>query len=437
MRHVGVGNVNGPPTRSFQAMTEVNILHPEPVPFVQQTHLVEGGPPDKQAGARQVLARQGLQPPESGTSHHRIVPDCWTDAGYLLCSARRGNQTNIWRLRVSPSTLQISGAAEQLSFGAGREDHPSVAADGTLVFSVLTHKSDVWALPIHADTAQPTGPIARLTSGQGNCHRPALSPRGDRLVYLSDRSGNEDVWVKDLKTGAERALTATAQSESSPLLSPDGSEVAFGYPPPLPESIWLASFEGGRMRQICADCGEPRAWLPDGSGLVFQKLSQHESLIGVLDRSGHTAPLLQSSESALFSPSISRDGRWLALIVRTPPNDSRITVVPLRHGTAAAKSDWISVTEPDLWVNKPRWSPSGNYLYYLSNRDGFVCIWASRLDPITKRPRGAPKAVMHFHTGGSSLDTAYEQELSVTDDKLVLEIGESFGSIWLASTLRP
>lgn len=397
---------------------------------------VAGGRPTRLL-ARQVLARQRLLPPQTGMPHHRIVPDCWTDSGYFLFSARQGDQTNIWRLRFSPRTLQIIGPAEQVSFGAGREDHPSAAADGTIVFSVLTHKTDVWELPIDANTAKLRGRLARLTSGEGNCSRPTTDQRGDRLTFLSDRGGNEDVWVKDLKAGAERALTATAENEVSPLLSPDGSEVAFGYAPPSRESIWLVPFAGGRMKQICADCGEPRGWLPDGTGLLFQKLSQHDSLVGVLDRSGHTTPLVKSSESALFSPSVSRDGRWLALVVRTPPNDHRITVIPLHDGRAAAREEWISVTEQGTWVNKPRWSPNGNWLYYTSDRDGFTCIWASPLDPFTKRPLGAPKGVMHFHTGGSSLDASYGLELSIAVDKLVVDIGNSSGNIWLAPPPTP
>jgi hypothetical protein len=40
----------------------------------------------------------------------------------------------------------------------------------------------------------------------------------------------------------------------------------------------------------------------------------------------------------------------------------------------------------DTW---PAWSPDSNLLYYLSKRDGFLCLWAQRLDPATKRPAGA------------------------------------------------
>jgi Tol biopolymer transport system component len=152
----------------------------------------------------------------------------------------------------------------------------------------------------------------------------------------------------------------------------------------------------------------------------------------VLDLAGLKAPLLRSSDTALYSSSVSRDGRWLALITRTPPNDHRIMVVPLRGRSAAARSEWITVTEPSVWVDKPRWSPNGNLIYYVSDRDGLVCIWASRLDPATKHPRGPPKAVLHFHASYHSIESVYRLELSVADDKLVFNVAETGGNIWLA-----
>jgi dipeptidyl aminopeptidase/acylaminoacyl peptidase len=94
------------------------------------------------------------------------------------------------------------------------------------------------------------------------------------------------------------------------------------------------------------------------------------------------------------------------------------------------------VTEPGPWVNKPRWSPNGNLLYYVSDQDGFACIWARRLDPVTKNPVGEPQAVVHFHSGHNSLDTAYGMELSVADNKLVFNLGEGSGNIWLAPSAR-
>jgi Tol biopolymer transport system component len=394
---------------------------------------ISGGPAVP-TSARKTLERQGLLPPEADRSHLRIVPDCWTASGHLVFAARSGDQTNVWQLPISTGSWQVNGLAEQLTFGSGRQDNPSVAADGALVFSVLTHKSDVWALPIRSDSAEPRGSPVRLTSGEGDYLWPFVSRDGSRLVFVSRRTGSSDVWEKDLKTGRERALTATREDKTSPILSPDGSMVAFGYPPSLSESIFVVPFSGGKITQLCSDCGEPRTWLADGTGLLYQKLTpKGNSLVGALNLSGHTTPLLQSSESALFSSSVSRDGKWLALVVRTPPKVHRIMVVPLRNSVAAAESDWISVTEPDVWVDKPRWSPSGNLLYYVSDRDGFVCIWATSLDPATKKPLSPPKPVLHFHASNHSIENIYRLELSVADDKLVFNVGETSGDIWLAT----
>lgn len=393
------------------------------------------GGPAVNTSAQKTFARQRLRAPETGWSHRRIIPYSWNASGHVVFSARSGDQTNIWQVPISGRNWQVAGPAEQLTFGAGRQDHPSMAADGALAFSVLNHKSDVWSLPIDANAAEPLGPTMRLTSGPANYQGPVVSQDGGRLAFISNRSGNEDVWVRDLKTGRETAVTATRESKTAAVLSPDGSKVAFGYP--TPPAIFVVPAAGGSAVQLCADCGQPRAWLPDGSRLLYQWVSSSgESLIGVLDPSGHAAPLIRSSESALFSPSVSPDGKWMALIVRTPPNDHRVAVVPLLSGSAAPRQDWITVTEPGSWVDKPRWSPGGNVLYYVSDRDGFVCIWSRRLDPATRKPAGEPMAVVHFHNGRNSLGSVYGLELSVAKDKLVFNLVEGSGNIWLAPADR-
>ena len=65
--------------------------------------------------------------------------------------------------------------------------------------------------------------------------------------------------------------------------------ITLGAALPLRESIFVVPFNGGRPTLLCADCGEPRAWLPNGAGLLYQKLSSKgESLIGIVKPSGQT-----------------------------------------------------------------------------------------------------------------------------------------------------
>jgi Tol biopolymer transport system component len=67
------------------------------------------------------------------------------------------------------------------------------------------------------------------------------------------------------------------------------------------------------------------------------------------------------------------------------PGRSRIFVVPFRGAGPVPEADWTAITD-GRWDDKPTWSPDGNLLYMVSERDGFRCIWAQRLHPATKRP---------------------------------------------------
>ena len=80
------------------------------------------------------------------------------------------------------------------------------------------------------------------------------------------------------------------------------------------------------------------------------------------------------------------------------------------------------------------WSPDGNLLYYQSEREGYRCIFARRLDPGTKRPVGLPFPIYHAHQARLSLSliSSGDVGLSVDRDKVVFSQGETTGNIWMA-----
>ncbi len=397
---------------------------------------VSGGPAVR-TSARRVFVQQGLEPPRTGWSHRNFIPYHWAASGRILFSARRNQQTNVWHVPISARDWQITGPADQLTFGAGREDQPDMSSDGSLVFAVLTEKTDVWSLPLSADSMKQRGPMERLTSDPSYVMNPKVCEDGTRVAFLSRRTGNYDVWTMDLKTGRESPLTSTREDETTVAISPDGSQVAYGYLPPMKQAIFVAPFSGGRTERLCPDCGELRFFLPAGQAVLYQRRSASgEWLIGTVGSTGRESQWFRSSDAALFSPSVSHDGRWLAMIKRKAPNEHRVIAVPLHAGSPAAPSSWVAVTGPDSWVDKPRWSPSGNLIYYVSDRDGFVCIWARRFDGDSGHAFDEPVSIAHFHKARNSLGTIYGLELSVAVDKLVFNLGEESGNIWLAPAAK-
>jgi len=78
------------------------------------------------------------------------------------------------------------------------------------------------------------------------------------------------------------------------------------------------------------------------------------------------------------------------------------------------------------------WSPDGQLVFYGSSQDGYLCIWAQRLDPATKRPIAQPFAVFHSHNARISLANQNDWTLAIGPDKMLFNMGELTGNIWMA-----
>ena len=94
---------------------------------------------------------------------------------------------------------------------------------------------------------------------------------------------------------------------------------------------------------------------------------------------------------------------------------------------------WVAVTNRDTPDDVPRWSPDSNSLYFVSRRDGYVCLWGQRLEPPTKRPLGPAQPVYHVHGARRSISNVPGSvlEISVARDKIVFSVQERAGAIWM------
>jgi Tol biopolymer transport system component len=150
--------------------------------------------------------------------------------------------------------------------------------------------------------------------------------------------------------------------------------------------------------------------------------------------SGEKTPILKNPQGSVFQTRFSFDDHWIVFNA-VGGTGSRVFVARFVSGRAIETADWIAVSDGLGWEDKPRWSPDGNLVYFVSTRDGSWCIYASRLDPSTKHPATDRLIdVQHFHSGRLSPRNVHVQEfeISVAADKLVLNLGEVTGNIWIA-----
>ena len=385
---------------------------------------VDGGEP-VQTGAFALFARQNLS--ASG-------PAAWVD-NQVYFSARR-DTTNLWKTTVSPRTGKSSGTPRRLTFGTDQEGEPSVASNGNLVFSSAAAIANVWRLPVDLKQGKATGNLVRVTRDLSTEVFPSISSN-QRLSFSADRSGKREIWVKDLARGKDTMLATSSSEFDSPKITPDGSKVAYAVASPA-WAIHVVSTIGGEDR-VYPNGGPPRAFSSDGTKLLFEAKSCSPYCVGLLDlTTGKTEELIRNPKLALYPESFSPDGSWVAFQARPVDNDSNRTIY-IANSADGQVGSWIQITDGNHMDREVKWSPDGGMLYFLSERDGFRCIWAERLDPKTKHPSGEPFPVYHFHHSQqslTSLGSPGKVGLSVTTDGLLFSLAETTGNIWLARSRK-
>jgi len=357
------------------------------------------------------------------------------------------DQSSIWRVRLASNPWRINGKPQQLTIASGTESQPSVARgpDGIARLALMTASTPgnthIWALPVRANEGTVTGEMERLTSSVVENQYASISADGSTLVFSSDRQRNQDIVIKDLRTGTEKVLTATDVNEFSPFLSTDNSKVLYyifrpGQKPSF--SFWVVSAAGGVSRQVCSDCdGALYGWSSDATKVIWveQPADRPRRVMTRDIESGRNAVLLEHQQYAITFPRLSPDDRWILFQTVITQTQRQIFIAPVHGWQAAPESSWIPITNGRSPDHMAIWAPGGALVYFLSERDGFHCFWAQRLDAATKRPSGEPFVVQHFHQARRSFDPDRfaGMQLSIGPDKLVFPNQERTGNIWLAT----
>jgi Tol biopolymer transport system component/DNA-binding winged helix-turn-helix (wHTH) protein len=382
------------------------------------------GPPLR-TGVVKALREHGL----SGV----VAPQFWARGDdRIFFSDRSGDSVNVWEVTLSPKSGRVTGAPKRVTSGTAAEVQPSLGPDGTVIFSSRTRDIDLWSVPIAADEGTVRGAPQRVTQTATEDINPYLSRDGKTLAYASRFSGNADIELLTLDSGRHVAVTRTPSEESWPVISPDGARVAYGVSEQPSATAVYVTDRAGVREKICEDCGRIRDWSPDGKRILY--LHGHPRRVAMVDiGSGRKTDILMHPSQNLYQSSFARDGRWITFIAQTSPENRRLLIAPF-HGEAVAEKDWIQVTDGSFSDDKPRLSPKGNLLYFTSDRDGFVCFWAQRLQPESKRSLGDPFPVHHFHSTRLSMTNVPLPwgDIGVSSDRIVFPLAEMTGNIWMA-----
>jgi Tol biopolymer transport system component len=177
------------------------------------------------------------------------------------------NQGALWVIPVT------GGVATRITDWHLEPTAPVWSPDGKrIAFQNYAPEGNYHIWTIDPDGRQPE----ELTTGPNDDREPAWTPDGSALVFSSDRSndGQYKIWTVPADGGPPAQVTTGPGAESNPVVSPNGNTLAYVDGP----NVLTRPLAGG-MPTIVAP-GTAPAWLPDGSGLVYQNADRQLVLRG-------------------------------------------------------------------------------------------------------------------------------------------------------------
>jgi len=359
---------------------------------------------------------------------NRVSLTAWR-GNYLYLSIHTGNSANLYRVRLG-SDYKVSGVPEPLTSSANLLLAPRISSTGLLVFSSITLAQNPVRLSLDGASLEP------LPLSQGWLSRFSLTDDGGRIVAEQYTPG-EPVRIVSASPPSTASVLISSGSVAFPIITPDGKTVAWRSMDGRKQTIDSASASGGPVRRVCDDCGAPEEWTPDGSAILYHT-GGVPARIGVLDaRSGRSHDWIIHPDQSVFSPrlSVAPDGAgWVTFYAENTPRTRQVFIAPVNGFKTPPPASWIPITDGSAWDSSPVWSPKGNAIFFISQRDGHRCIYYVSLHPSSRRPLGAPLPLRHFHSYAQSLSLFNSnrgaENLRVADGSLFFILDDVSSNVW-------
>ncbi len=190
----------------------------------------------------------------------------------------------------------------------------------------------------------------------------ALSPKGTRALFVA----RGDVFTVPAENGPTRNLTHSSTAhDKGAAWSPDGRKIAFISDMSGEEELYLIDQDGSGQPERLTTTGDMMrytpSWSPDGKRLAF---SDKAGRLWVLELAGkRLTQVARDSSGNMFDQSWSADGHWLAFSMGHATGYRSIYIWGLGDASPRRVTDALSNAV------EPVFDPDGKYLFFFSDRE--------------------------------------------------------------------
>ena len=279
---------------------------------------------------------------------------------------------------------------------------------------VFSMAGSLWRQKLDSTSAE------QLTDGPGYDYQPDWSPDGRFIVYASAQGEAIELWLLNLSSGRTRQLTQGAAVNVEPRWSPDGQRVVYvstAYHRHF--HLFVAELREEQLTNPVRLTEENKSSLPryyysaydheinpiwtrDGQAVVFVSNRGRIHGTGGLWRApavpGAQAVELRYEETNWQArPDFSPDGKRIVYSSYLGRNWLQLWLMPANGGEP------FPLTYGEWDETSPRWSPDGEQIAFISNRDGDTQLrllrlpgGSSRVLEVTDRHRVRPSGTVRL-----------------------------------------
>ena len=222
--------------------------------------------------------------------------------------------------------------------------------------------------------------FTQLTTDPASDAHPYWSPDSMKIVFHSDRSGNNDIWVMNADGSSQTQLTTDPAGDRLPHWSPDGAKIVFRSGRSGNQDIWVMDADGSNQTQLTtdpADDSHPN-WSPDGTRIAFQSDRSGNKDIWVMNVDGSDKVQITNNPEDDTHPMWGPEGNRIAFSRLVNGDSGNIWIMD------ADGSNQRQITNDPGNEQHPDWNPFGKSIAFRSDRNGNYDIWAVYLDDLTQ-----------------------------------------------------
>lgn len=179
---------------------------------------------------------------------------------------------------------------------------------------------------------------AQLTTEPGYDAEATVSPKGDKIVFTSTRSGDLELWTMNIDGSDKKQITDELGYDGGAFFSPDGTKLIFrssrpkteaeikkykdlladGLVEPTDMELYICDADGSNLKQLTnlGNANWSPFFHPSGNKILFS--SNHEAVRGfpfnlyLIDIDGKNLERVTHGETFDAFPVFSNDGKYLA-----------------------------------------------------------------------------------------------------------------------------